>query len=182
MNFIFTIVYIFSVITTSNLPSSVDFHHKKISKEISKVLDLDDYDLIEIESIRHLATNNEILGKYFLIMLEEDRVGLTYIGRVFTCPGGGCDENINSSQTSEYFDYMILYDQNKELKSILVTNYQATHGQEVCSKGWLRQFNGFKGGTELKVGKNIDSISGATRSTYSITEDITKRTIDIQNL
>jgi Na+-translocating ferredoxin:NAD+ oxidoreductase RnfG subunit len=58
---------------------------------------------------------------------------------------------------------------------VKVFNYQATHGQEITAKSWLKQFIGYQGQKELKVNKDIDSISGATISTYAITEDINKR-------
>jgi len=59
---------------------------------------------------------------------------------------------------------------------VRVFNYQATHGQEVSAKGWLRQFDGYDGSTVLKVGKDIDAISGATISVYGITRDVQERT------
>nr|MDA3853565.1 FMN-binding protein [Bacteroidales bacterium] len=95
-----------------------------------------------------------------------------YIGRVNSCRTGTCsvDEDL-----AEYFDYIILFNTDKSVVQVKVFNYQATHGQEITAKSWLKQFIGYQGQKELKVNKDIDSISGATISTYAITEDINKR-------
>lgn len=65
---------------------------------------------------------------------------------------------------------------------VKVFNYQATHGQEVSAKGWLKQFIGFDGRKPLTVGKNIDAISGATISAYGITLDVQDKTTLLQEL
>jgi len=57
-----------------------------------------------------------------------------------------------------------------------VYNYQATHGQEVTNKGWLKQFQGYDGSRSLTVGKSIDAISGATVSVLGITNDVQEKT------
>ena len=95
-----------------------------------------------------------------------------YIGRVNSCRTGSCsvDEDL-----AEYFDYIILFNKDKSVVQVKIFNYQATHGQEITAKSWLKQFIGYQGQKKLKVNKNIDSISGATISTYAITEDINKR-------
>ncbi|MCK4920537.1 MAG: FMN-binding protein [Bacteroidales bacterium] len=54
-------------------------------------------------------------------------------------------------------------------------NYQATHGQEVTSPGWLKQFVGYDGIKSLVVGREIDAISGATISADAITMNLQRR-------
>ena len=110
-------------------------------------------------------------GGYFKVFDNLNHIGYCYIGRVNSCRSGGCSISHDSTPAGafEYFDYLISMDLNKEVKSVKVYNYQATHGQEVCSKGWLKQFIGYKGNTELVVGKDIDAIAGATISVYAIT-------------
>jgi Na+-translocating ferredoxin:NAD+ oxidoreductase RnfG subunit len=78
----------------------------------------------------------------------------------------------NSHESSEYFDYYILFDENKTVRKVGVYNYMATHGQEITAKGWLKQFTGYDGFAPLQVDKDIDAISGATISVYAITADI----------
>jgi Na+-translocating ferredoxin:NAD+ oxidoreductase RnfG subunit len=69
-----------------------------------------------------------------------------------------------------------LFDKTKSVTSVVVYNYEATHGQEITAKGWLKQFLGYNGSRNLVVGKNIDSISGATISVNAITADIARNT------
>lgn len=77
---------------------------------------------------------------------------------------------------NEYFDYCIYFDKDITVKTVKVTSYRATHGHEVTAKSWLKQFIGFSGKEELRPGKEIDAISGATISVYAITADIEHKT------
>ena len=152
----------------------VNFSHRNIRKDIERTYGISEYRTIELESICNTASNGEVLGKYFRV----DAPGVSryiYVGRVFTCPAGGCDKDINSTQTSEYFDYLLLLDANNEVKQVSVVNYQATHGQGICSRGWLKQFVGAGHTSALIPGKTIDAISGATRSVSAISADVSTR-------
>lgn len=179
MNQIFAIVTFFSILGFTGDSTNIEFGHRKIDKEITKTFGLKNYQIDEIISIRQKAMNGEVLGKYFTISGSGKFQGYMYIGRVFTCPQGGCDETINSSQTTEYFDYLLLLNTSSSIQKIAIFNYQATHGQEVCASGWLRQFTGVTINSNLKPGKNIDTISGATRSVSSLVSDVTKRVKDV---
>ncbi|WP_234408600.1 FMN-binding protein [Marinilabilia salmonicolor] len=83
---------------------------------------------------------------------------------------------------SEYFDYFILFDAEKSVQVVKVFNYQATHGYEITSRGWLKQFAGHDGSESLQVNKNIDAISGATISVQAITEDVQRQTSLLQRM
>ena len=98
-----------------------------------------------------------------------------------SCRSGICSNpaDNNSEFESEYFDYFIIFNSEKVVESVRVYNYQATHGQEVSSPGWLRQFVGYMGKQSLTVGNEIDAISGATISANAITHDIQLRTLEI---
>ncbi len=104
-----------------------------------------------------------------------------------SCRSGGCSPSNTSHNSFEYFDYLLILDTLYNVKKVKVFNYQATHGQEICSKNWLKQFIDFNGSDNLIVGKNVDAIAGATISTHSITFDIQdkiqfiKEKIDIAN-
>ena len=101
-----------------------------------------------------------------------------YIGRVNSCRSGGCTANMVDEPAADYefFDYYILYDDKSRIVSVRIFNYEATHGQEITVKGWLRQFTGYDGSGLLRAGKEIDSISGATVSVYSIVNDVRMKT------
>jgi len=70
----------------------------------------------------------------------------------------------------------VAFDSNLLVQYVKVYNYQATHGQEITNKGWLKQFQGYDGSRSLTVGKSIDAISGATVSVQGITTDIQEKT------
>ncbi|MBS3776736.1 MAG: FMN-binding protein [Bacteroidales bacterium] len=117
-------------------------------------------------------------GKFFKSHHSENvsQVKYIYVGRVNSCRAGGCSSPGmgSSAGKSEYFDYFILFNVEKEVELVRVFNYQATHGYEVTARGWLRQFEGYDGSKNLEVNKNIDGITGATISVEAITRDVEK--------
>lgn len=151
----------------------LNYNSKKLIKTLDKIGDLGMSDFEEIKITD--STTTEVSGKFFSYneKLETSPYKYMYIGRVCSCRGGTCSVN---EDLSEYFDYLILFDTDKRVLQVKVYNYQASHGQEITGKGWLKQFVGYKGDKELEVNKEIDSISGATISTYAITEDISEKT------
>lgn len=155
---------------------SIDLKDKKLTKAFAKfsINFLEDYQAMSLEHAKH--------GQFFILKTETHpkSVKYIYIGRVNTCRTGTCSSN---SEMAEYFDYIIFFDKHKAVSQVKVYNYQASHGQEITAKSWLKQFIGYQGKEELKVYKNIDGISGATISSYAITEDIntcTKRLQQVQ--
>ena len=81
----------------------------------------------------------------------------------------------------DYFDYSIIYAMDLSVMSVLVTTYRSSHGAGICSKGWLRQFRGYQG-EELHLGKEVDSISGATISATSVVEDMKRCSLLMEEL
>lgn len=71
----------------------------------------------------------------------------------------------------DYFDYCIIYAEDLTILEVVITVYRSTQGAAVCQKGWLSQFKGYNGGV-LKLGPDIDAVSGGTISASSIVEDI----------
>ncbi len=70
----------------------------------------------------------------------------------------------------DLFDYSVIYSDELEVLGMMILVYRSTHGAGVCSKGWLKQFKGYSGG-KLTLGKDIDTISGATLSAASLVKD-----------
>ncbi|PRY96367.1 FMN-binding protein [Marinilabilia salmonicolor] len=122
------------------------------------------------------------MGKFFEISPAGDQYKYVYAGRVNSCRAGGCSTQAKSAGNSEYFDYFILFDADKSVQVVKVFNYQATHGYEITSRGWLKQFAGHDGSESLQVNKNIDAISGATISVQAITEDVQRQTALLQRM
>jgi hypothetical protein len=113
------------------------------------------------------------------------QIKYVYIGRVNSCRTGGCSAsstpvlNVQNESESEYFDYYIFFDAKPSVLKVKVFNYMASHGQEITSKGWLKQFISYDGRTSLRVGKDIDAISGATISVYAICLDVETRSASL---
>lgn len=162
--------------------NEIDYEDKFIAKILDKY-----GDAIEMHEmvLGDLVNSNIEMGKFFSLSGNNLKHGVAYlyIGRVNSCRSGGCNLSMeNSGNEFEYFDYFILYDKSGAIKQVRVFNYQATKGQEITSPGWLKQFVAFNGSQELKVGKQIDGISGATISVHSITIDIQYRTIVLEKI
>ncbi|PLX08086.1 MAG: hypothetical protein C0598_12535 [Marinilabiliales bacterium] len=109
----------------------------------------------------------------YVIANSNDTLGYLYLGRVNSCRQGGCAVNsLEENLAFEFFDYFMITDSDLRVKKVKIYNYQATHGHEVMSSGWLRQFKMYDGKQSLVYGKDIEAISGATISAKALNEDL----------
>jgi hypothetical protein len=156
-------------------PKGFDFEDRSLQKELQKIGGTEKPEWKEISVPAEVAST--IQGKFLELSVPDTRKYI-YAGRVNSCRQGGCSNPAQtiSFETPEYFDYLIVFDAGLSVQQVKVYNYQATHGQEVTNKGWLKQFAGYNGSRSLTVGKNIDAIAGATVSVYSITIDVQEKT------
>lgn len=170
-------IILFSLwVTTGPLPpKGFDFEDVSLQKELKKIVGIEKPEWKEIAVPEAVASS--IQGKFLELSVPGTRKYI-YAGRVNSCRQGGCSNPAQtiSIETPEYFDYLIVFDTGLSVQLVKVYNYQATHGQEVTNKGWLKQFAGYNGSRSLTVGKNIDAIAGATVSVYGITNDIQEKT------
>ena len=145
---------------------------KKINKAITKIWKVSDFEVIDYEV--YDEQNCDKNGCWLKVVNEGSDLGMIYVGRVNSCRSGGCsiDQNDDEALAFEYFDYFALVDLSGEVLWLKVFNYQATQGHEVMSRGWLNQFNGMDSDTKLILGKDIESITGATVSANALTNDI----------
>jgi len=177
---IFLIAIFIISIANSNAQSGLNFRPKQLFKEIQNQYKCVNPTLVELESNSDLVTDT-INQKYFKV-INSTLIGFAYIGRVKTCRAGVCAaiDKFKSNDSYEYFDYFILFDTFAKIRSVNIFNYEASNGQEITVQKWLKQFVGYDGKEELNVGKNIDAISGATISVYSITDDISSKTENLK--
>ncbi|MDA3818282.1 MAG: FMN-binding protein [Prolixibacteraceae bacterium] len=84
-----------------------------------------------------------------------------------------------SKGRTEYFDYMLLYNEKLYVQKIKILQYNSSYGTAVASKRWLKQFEG-NNGESLLYGTDINAISGATYSATSITNDVPLVTLWVQ--
>ncbi|MBK3517764.1 FMN-binding protein [Carboxylicivirga marina] len=174
---VFTLIFILGTCLAFGR-GDINYEHKAIQKTLVKNCKLTNVQLKEVKL--HEELNAGVQGKFFTINSDNTDSDIThmYIGRVNSCRAGGCSlPGATPMGDSEYFDYMMLFNKKAEVVLVKIFNYQATHGHEVTAKGWLKQFIGYDTHeAKLEVGRNIDSISGATISVNGITEDVSHKT------
>lgn len=178
MRFLLILVFLFCSVSFISKNQQINFNPKPLKKDIQKLWDAENVELTELTVPDSLY--NDILlnrGKIYQTKTEGENSGYAYVGRIYSCRSGGCSmeethEEVSADDDFEYFDYYIIYDSSLKVEMIRVYNYQATHGHEIAGKGWLKQFIGYTGKTKLELGKNIDSISGATISANAITYSV----------
>jgi hypothetical protein len=71
----------------------------------------------------------------------------------------------------DYFDYLLAFNPDLSVLGLTITTYRSPHGAAICQKKWLSQFKGYSG-EELRLGKEIDAVSGATISATSLLKDL----------
>jgi len=146
----------------------ISFPEKKIHRTIKKQWKTENFKISKISGFE----KNHLSG-FYSINSNSKLLGYLYIGRVNSCRSGGCSIDSEIQDFSfEFFDYFVLIDTIITIKKVKIFNYQATQGHEVMSHGWLRQFVGYSGLQELRYGKEIEAISGATVSAKALNEDI----------
>ena len=128
-----------------------------------------------------------ISDKYYAIHADGADIpaGYLHLATVNTCRTGGCSLSngpAGGDPSSEYFDYLILFTAEFAVETVQIFNYQASYGHEIAARGWLKQFQGFRGEKSLEPGKNIDSISGATVSVHAITNDVQWKTRQLREM
>jgi hypothetical protein len=174
-----TLAFIFFSTVALLPPGKWDLTDKSLRKELGKIEE------IGLSEWKEMTVPESLMveGKFFQSG-QGDHEKFLYAGRVQTCRQGGCSapSGAFSSVISEFFDYFILFDNSRAVQLVKIYNYEATHGQEVANKGWLKQFQEYNGDEPLIVGKNIDAISGATISVYALTSDVREKTIILKKM
>lgn len=72
----------------------------------------------------------------------------------------------------EFITYAVALDAAGAVKGIEILEYRETHGDEVRDARWREQFTGQRYGARLKLGADVDNISGATLSCKHIAEGV----------
>ncbi|WP_456378314.1 FMN-binding protein [Lutibacter sp.] len=155
------------IITSFSTRSKIDV---LIKKEIKIVFKIDSFskqsitissELNETLPLKITATN------LFKIKKDEALLGYYYLGKAFG--------------KAAYFDFIVIFNENLIISKVKILVYRESHGGEVGSKRWLKQFIGKTISINLKYQKDISAISGATISAKSMTNEINKllKTINI---
>jgi hypothetical protein len=91
------------------------------------------------------------------------RAGDAVLGYVFV------DEVIGKE---DFITYAASIDASGTLGPLEVLSYRESHGGEIRSDGWRRQFAGHAGLAQLRVGTDIKNIAGATLSCEHVTQGV----------
>lgn len=167
-----------SLISGGGNGPGIDYSPRLLQKEVNAIFGEKEFRMTEFNPSDSPGEITPANGKFFIVRSSGGETIIVYVGRVNSCRADGCSGLLQSGMgpESEYFDYFILFDQDKRVRLVRVFNYAATHGQEVAVKRWLDQFAGYDPVMPLRVGKEIDAISGATVSVYAIVADVQEKT------
>lgn len=72
----------------------------------------------------------------------------------------------------EMITYAIGINPDGTVKHIEILTYVESYGYEVADQSWLKQFYGKTVGATLKLGKDVDSIAGATLSAKHLADGV----------
>lgn len=148
------------------LSQEISAVEKKISKISQKLIGAGSEVFFDQESV-NMDT------KFFDIFKDGMKVAYGCLRKVYSCRADVCGIPVGQNiEGNEFFEYFIITDTLFSVIHVEIFNYQATKGQEIMSKSWLKQFIGFESNQNLVFGKDIDGMSGATISARSITADV----------
>ena len=70
--------------------------------------------------------------------------------------------------------FLVIFDSKGSILNSHVVKYREPYGGEISSPKWMNQFKGRNASSRFVVGNDIDGISGATISVYSMSAGIMK--------
>jgi hypothetical protein len=82
----------------------------------------------------------------------------------------------------ELIDYAAGFGADGSMTGIEILVYRESHGAEIRTPSWRRQFVGRKGPEQLRFGDDIRNISGATLSCQHVTEGAQRLSVIVQRL
>jgi len=144
-----------------NVSNSSKKLEEKINNEIKSVFQLETFQKENIEVSEKLKISLQkdfVISNFKKIKKGDSNLGFYYVGKAF----GKVD----------YFDFIVIFDNNLIVEKIKILIYREDHGGEIRSKRWLKQFIGKTIFKELNYPKDIVGISGATLSVKSMTRAV----------
>jgi len=82
----------------------------------------------------------------------------------------------------ELIDYAAGFNAQGQVSGVEVLVYRESHGAEIRTPAWRRQFEGRKGPAQIRFGDDIRNISGATLSCQHVTEGVQRLSALVQGL
>lgn len=72
----------------------------------------------------------------------------------------------------EFITYAVGLNADGSVKQVEIMDYRETYGYQVREAGWRKQFVGKKSSDRVKLGQDVQNISGATLSCRNITDGV----------
>ncbi len=154
-------------VKASSFPKSIQ---KKIDKEIQKTFPVEGLVMNDVDNLNLDTFNCDGVKDLYLSTLKSND---ELIG--FACFASSKGKN-------DFFDYMVLFNENLEIQQVVVLIYRSSFGGEIMAKSWLKQFIGKERGEGMEFGKDIDGISGATISAPSMAKGVKSTSLLLSNL
>lgn len=92
--------------------------------------------------------------------------------KAWRAPDGGwfiVDEVVGKH---EFITYAVSLDATGAVRDVEILDYREAYGQQVTDPRWRQQFVGKRAGQPLKLGEEIQNISGATLSSKHVTDGV----------
>lgn len=113
---------------------------------------------------------------------DASSVSLRFEGnRIWKVAGGGwfvVDEVVGKH---EMITYAVGIDATGKVREIQILEYLESYGSEVADEAWRKQFVGKGVDSPLKLGRDVDNISGATLSSKHVADGV-KRVLTMYDL
>ncbi|MGY8844179.1 MAG: FMN-binding protein [Gammaproteobacteria bacterium] len=74
----------------------------------------------------------------------------------------------------EYIDYAIALEKNGAVRGLEILHYRESYGGDVRHRRWRDQFSGYSHATNLRLNKEVMSITGATLSCRHLVEGVNR--------
>lgn len=158
INVFFIALFVLCAVQSAKLPKNIQ---KKVFKEVENTFNSKDYHIEGItvgEDVDRELSKRIGADKLFRIISQDSILGYAYIDK--------------APSKTDQFDYLVLFDKNLFIVNTKVLIYREDYGGEIASKRWLKQFIGKSVNDELVYKRDIDAISGATISAYSMTKEM----------
>lgn len=155
------LIFLLSILGLQNGGSDLfELYEKELNKQVEKVF--------ESDNLSYKNVNNEA-GELMELIEGNEKIGYLYIAEVASCHLGGCSflESTKVAE-SEYFDLMVLLNIDQKIIKIKILDYFSDYGYEVTSKKYLKKFMGLTPCDFSTQQDGVDSVSGATISSYAL--------------
>ena len=148
MKSIFTIFFLFLFLGLFSQWNPSEYIFKKSNKELLKIYK----DSIKLKSIDNSSS-------FFYIVSNKKNIGYFRLQQALS--------------KHDVFDYMVVFDNNINIKHIKILAYREDYGGEISAKRWLSQFYN-------RNINDVQAISGATISVNSLKNNISKLKQEIE--